>query len=88
MKGRMLLSLESTSSRMTRLGKATVSDTEIVPIEEIERRIAAVTPDEIASLARELYAPERLSAAGIGPSEKRFRAAVSRFNPDAVARAA
>jgi len=88
MKGRMLLSLESTSSRMTRLGKATVSDTEIVPVEEVERRIAAVTPDEIASLARELYTPESLSAAGIGPSEKRFRAAVTRFNPDAVARAA
>jgi len=87
MKGRMLLSLESTSSRMTRLGKATVSNTEIIPIEEVERRIAAVTPDEIALLARELYAPEGLSAAGIGPSERRFRAAVSRFNPDAAARA-
>jgi predicted Zn-dependent peptidase len=88
MKGRLLLSLESTSSRMTRLGKATVSNTEIVPVEEVERRIAAVTPDEIASLARELYTPERLSAAGIGPSEKRFRSAVGRFNPDAVGRAA
>ena len=88
MKGRMLLSLESTSSRMTRLGKATVSDTEIVPVEEVERRIAAVTPDDVASLARELYTPESLSAAGIGPSAKRFRTAVSRFNPDAVVRAA
>ena len=88
MKGRMLLSLESTSARMTRLGKATVCGTEIIPVEEVERRIASVTPDEIASLARELYAPESLSAAGIGPSERRFRAAVSRFNPDAVARAA
>ena len=76
MKGRLLLSLESTSARMSRLGKATVTGTEIVPIEETERRIAAVTAEEIAALARELYAPERLSAAGIGPSEKRFRAAV------------
>ena len=48
----------------------------------------AVTAEEIAALARELYAPERLSAAGIGPSEKRFRAAVERINPEAVARAA
>jgi predicted Zn-dependent peptidase len=88
MKGRLLLSLESTSARMSRLGKATVTGIEIVPIEETERRIAAVTAEEIAALARELYTPERLSAAGIGPSEKRFRAAVERINPEAVARAA
>ena len=57
MKGRMLLSLESTSARMTRLGKATVTGTEIVPIDETERRIAAVTAEDVASLARDLYAP-------------------------------
>ena len=88
MKGRLLLSLESTSARMSRLGKATVTGTEIVAIEETERRIAAVTEDDVAALARELYAPERLSAAGIGPSERRFRAAVQRLNPSAVVRAA
>ena len=42
LEGRMLLSLESTSNRMTRLGKALVTDTEIVPVEEILRRIKAV----------------------------------------------
>jgi predicted Zn-dependent peptidase len=88
MKGRLLLSLESTSSRMTRLGKATVTGTEVVPIDETERRIVATTVEEVAALARDLYAPDVLSAAGIGPSEKRFRAAVERLNPDAVARAA
>ncbi len=88
MKGRLLLSLESTSARMSRLGKAVVTGTEIVPIEETERRIAAVTEEDVAALARELYAPELLSAAGIGPSEKRFRAAVQRLSPAAVERAA
>ncbi|MSO95324.1 MAG: insulinase family protein, partial [Thermoleophilia bacterium] len=88
MKGRLLLSLESTSARMSRLGKAVVMGTEILPIEEIERRIVAVTEDDVASLARELYTPEFLSAAGIGPSEKRFRAAVQRLNPGALGRAA
>ena len=88
MKGRLLLSLESTSARMTRLGKATVTGTEIVPIEENERRIEAVTAEEVARFARDLYAPELLSAAGIGPSEKRFRAAIEQLNPGAVARAA
>lgn len=88
MKGRLLLSLESTSARMSRLGKAIVTETEILPIEEVERRIVAVTESDVAALARELYAPELLSAAGIGPSEKRFRAAMQRLNPDAVERAA
>jgi predicted Zn-dependent peptidase len=88
MKGRLLLSQESTSARMSRLGKAVVMGTEILPIEEIERKIVAVTEDDVASLARELYAPQRLSAAGIGPSEKRFRAAVQRLNPAAAERAA
>ncbi len=88
MKGRLLLSLESTSARMSRLGKATVTGSEIVAIEETERRIEAVTEDDVAALARALYAPERLSAAGIGPSERRFRAAVQRLDPATVARAA
>jgi len=88
MKGRLLLSLESTSARMNRLGKATVTETEIVPIDETERRISQVTADEVAALARELFAPQKLSVAGIGPSEKRFRAAVEPFNPAIVGRAA
>ncbi|MEO5633110.1 pitrilysin family protein [Gaiella sp.] len=88
MKGRLLLSLESTSARMSRLGKAVVLGMEILPIEEIERRIVAVTEDDVAALARDLYTPELLSAAGIGPSEKLFRTAVQRLNPSAVERAA
>jgi len=85
--GRMLLSLESTSNRMTRLGKALVTETEIVPVDEILRRIDAVTPQEIASVAGELFAPESLSAAGIGPRETRFRAAVGRVSPALAERA-
>ena len=81
LEGRMLLSLESTSNRMTRLGKALVTDTEIVPVDEILRRIKAVKPDEIAAAATELFAPEALSAAGIGPRETKFRAAVARVSP-------
>ncbi len=87
-KGRLLLSLESTSSRMTRLGKGLVTDTELISIDETVRRLEAVTADDVAALAAELYAPERLSAAGIGPSEERFREAVGRVNPGLLARAA
>jgi len=88
MKGRLLLSLESTSARMTRLGKAVVTDVEITPIDETIARVEAVTEADVAALATELLAPGVLSAAGIGPSEKRFRSAVERVNPAALVRAA
>jgi predicted Zn-dependent peptidase len=79
--GRLLLSLESTSNRMSRLGKALVTDMELVSIDETLRRVRAVTEEDVAQAARTLYAPGRLSAAGIGPRETRFRAAVRRLNP-------
>jgi predicted Zn-dependent peptidase len=87
-KGRLLLSLESTSNRMTRLGKATITETPLLPIEEIVRRIDAVGSDDVSELAGELLAPERLSAAGIGPDEARFRDAVARINPALLSKAA
>ncbi len=84
-KGRLLLSLESTSTRMTRLGKALVTGVEIVTAEETIARIDAVTHDDVVALASDLFAPEGLSAAGIGPSEDRFRDAIARVNPHAEA---
>jgi predicted Zn-dependent peptidase len=81
LEGRLLLSLESTSNRMTRLGRALITDTELVTVPETIRRIRAVTEADVAAAAAELFAPERLSAAGIGPRESRFRAAVARLNP-------
>jgi predicted Zn-dependent peptidase len=81
LEGRLLLSLESTSNRMTRLGRALVTETELVTVEETLRRIRAVTEADVAEAARDLFEPERLSAAGIGPKESRFRSAVARLNP-------
>jgi predicted Zn-dependent peptidase len=79
--GRVLLSLESTSSRMSRLGKNLLSGTEILDPDEVSRRVEAVTPDQIAELATRLWAPEQLSAAGIGPDEDAFDAAVAEACP-------
>jgi predicted Zn-dependent peptidase len=84
LKGRILLSLESTSNRMTRLGKATVTGTPLLSVAEGVRRTEAVSAGDVAELAGELLAPPRLSAAGIGPDESRFRDAVTRVNPALV----
>jgi predicted Zn-dependent peptidase len=88
LKGRLLLSLESTSVRMTRLGRATVTGVALLSADEVVARLDAVTADEVAALARDLLAPARLSAAGIGPDEERFRSAVELVNPTLLARAA
>ena len=85
LKGRLLLSLESTSARMTRLGKAVVTGSEITSVDDTIARVDGVTEADVAALAAELFAPGRLSAAGIGPDEDRFRAAVERVNPAALA---
>ena len=87
LKGRIMLSMESTSNRMSRLGKSLITDTELLSIERIMAEIDAVEPEALAELAGVLLAPEKLSAAGIGPDEDRFMAAVEHVNPG-LARAA
>ena len=81
LKGRIMLSMESTSNRMSRLGKSLITDTELLSIERIMAEVDAVESEALAELAGVLLAPEKLSAAGIGPSEERFLAAVELVNP-------
>jgi predicted Zn-dependent peptidase len=88
LKGRILLSMESTSNRMSRLGKSLITDTELLSLDRIVAEIDAVEPEALAELAGMLMAPERLSAAGIGPGEDKFLAAVERVNPALSAAAA
>jgi predicted Zn-dependent peptidase len=87
-KGRIMLSMESTSNRMSRLGKSLITDTELLTFERIMAEIDAVDAEAVAELAAVLLAPERLSAACVGPSEDRFHDAVERINPALLARAA
>jgi predicted Zn-dependent peptidase len=81
LKGRIMLSMESTSNRMSRLGKSLITDTELLSLERIIAEIDAVEPKALAELAGILLAPEKLSAAGIGPREELFLTAVERVNP-------
>jgi predicted Zn-dependent peptidase len=87
LKGRILLSMESTSTRMNRLGKSLITDSELLSLDRIVAEIDAVEASSVAELAAALLAPERLSAACIGPNEERFLSALERITPD-LARAA
>jgi predicted Zn-dependent peptidase len=88
LKGRIMLSMESTSNRMSRLGKSLITDTELLSVDRIIAEIEAVDADEVAELAGLLLAPEKLSIAGIGSNERLFRSAVRRLNPSVLASAA
>jgi predicted Zn-dependent peptidase len=72
-KGRMVLSLESTAARMTRLARSILFEVPLLSLDEMLERTERVTAEDVEALAAELYDPERLSAACIGPAEDRFR---------------
>ncbi len=76
-KGRILLGLESTTARMNRLGSSVLAEMPLLMVDELEERIDAVTLEDVLALAQELYAPERLSAAGVGADEGAFRDALT-----------
>ncbi len=87
LKGRIALSMESTSNRMSRLGRSLITDTELLSLDRIIAEIDAVEPVALAELASVLLDPARISAAGIGPDEDRFLEAVERIHPGLAAAA-
>ena len=81
LKGRIMLSMELTSNRMSRLGKSLVTDSDLLSLDQILAEIDAVDAESVAQLAAVLFAPEGLSVAGIGTNEERFTAAIERIAP-------
>lgn len=75
-KGRLALSMESTASRMNRLGRSLLMDTPLLTLDETIERLDAVDADQLLELARELYPATQMSAAAIGRDEARFREAL------------
>jgi len=81
LKGRMVLALESAVTRMNRIGRAMVTGSELLSIEEIIERVDAVSADDVQGLAQEHWRPERFSLAAIGPDPGTIRDAAGRFAP-------
>ncbi len=76
-KGRLVLSGESTAARMARIARASLHDLPLLTLDEMLARVDAVRVDDVSTLATELFAEERLSAAAVGRDEARFRAATA-----------
>jgi len=66
-KGAVMLSLESTGSRMYKLARSQVYYGRQVTLDEILSRIDAVTAVQVAAMAQEVLVPERMAMAAIGP---------------------
>jgi predicted Zn-dependent peptidase len=81
LKGRVVLGLESTGARMNRLGSEVLAGAPLMPLDEVVQRIDAVSRDDLVELAEELWPPEKLSAAGIGPDQNRYEEALAEVAP-------
>jgi predicted Zn-dependent peptidase len=85
LKGRVVLSLESTGARMNRLGSEILAEAPLLSLDEVVERIDAVTLDDLQALVADLWAPESLSSAGIGPDESKFDEALAELAGAGVA---
>jgi predicted Zn-dependent peptidase len=84
-KGRLVLSSESTAARMSRISRATLFGLPIESLDAMLAKVDAVSVEEIAELAAELYGADRLSAACIGREEDCFRKALAPVSEELAA---
>jgi predicted Zn-dependent peptidase len=84
-KGRMVLGLEATASRMARIARGILFDVPLLSLDEMLAEVDSVTSDDVAELARTFYDPTRLAAACVGPDEDCFRAAAGHISEALVA---
>jgi predicted Zn-dependent peptidase len=76
-KGRLVLSSESTATRMSRNARAVLFGTPLFTLDEMIAKVDAITIEDVSALSEDLYDPRHLSAACIGRSEELFRSAVA-----------
>jgi predicted Zn-dependent peptidase len=67
LKGSLMLSLESTSSRMSNLARQELYFHRFSSLDEILASIEAVTREEVQTLAREFFKPEQIAVTVLGP---------------------
>lgn len=76
LKGRVVLSMESTAARMSHLGASLLHEMPILSVDQVIERIDAVSMGDLEALAGELFAPDRLSVACVGPDRRIFESAI------------
>ncbi|MFF3671264.1 M16 family metallopeptidase [Microtetraspora malaysiensis] len=77
MRGGLVLGLEDTGSRMSRIGKSELVYEELMSVDEVLARIEAVTPEDVSAVAQDILT-RPLTLAVIGPyADKDFSGAIA-----------
>ncbi|WP_227766578.1 M16 family metallopeptidase [Zhaonella formicivorans] len=71
-KGNLLLSMESVSNRMSRLGRTELCYGRIISAEEIVQKTGEVTAELVYDLCNMLFKAEKFSLTAIGPFQENF----------------
>jgi predicted Zn-dependent peptidase len=66
LKGSMMLSLESTSARMSNLARQAIYLRRFISLDEMIESIEAVTREEVLAIARDFFEPARISLSVLG----------------------
>jgi predicted Zn-dependent peptidase len=70
LRGGLVLGLEDSGSRMSRIGKAELVQDELLSIDEVLARVEAVTLEDVREIAAQLFSqPELLAVVGPEPDE-------------------
>lgn len=67
LKGSLFLGLESSSSRMSRLGKMEIMLGKYISLEEVVEKIERVSLSDVKVMAQQLFCPELLCLTALGP---------------------
>jgi predicted Zn-dependent peptidase len=73
----MALSLETSNSRMHRLGSSELILNEVVSLDELVDRVTSVTTDDVARVVDRLFSSGPRTLAVVGPLDEKTVTAVS-----------
>jgi predicted Zn-dependent peptidase len=74
LKGSIMLGLESTGSRMFKLGRSELYYGRQIDLDEIIGRVDAVSLDDVHTMNAEIFTPDQMAMAAIGPFAARSAA--------------
>lgn len=79
LKGNLLLGLESSSSRMSRIGKLELTMRHYQTLDEVVRKIDNVTLEDLHNITQEFFVPETTSFTALGPITEEVENELKRF---------
>lgn len=72
LKGNMLMALENTFVRMSRMAKSMMYFGRVIPVEEVIKSVDAVSTEDVQRLAHDTFVRERCALVALGPCDGRI----------------